>query len=180
MATSGSTQFTNVFGSASRPVRELLYSALQLRELEELYARARAASHAPLSRAVLDLLNIRVELPVQDKGRLPRAGAVVVAVNHPFGLLDGLVLDAVLQELRPDVKILANSLLWGIEELRDRLLPVDVFGSCTNLRPVRQALQMLEDGRGVAIFPAGEVAHWRADQRSIADRHGMTLPRDSH
>lgn len=159
MATSSSTQFTNVFGSAPRPVREL----------DELYARARAASHATLSRTVLDLLNIRVDLPVQDKERFPRAGAVVVVANHPFGLLDGLVLDAVLQELRPDVKILANSLLWGIEELGDRCLPVVVFGGCTNLRPVRQALRMLRDGHGIAIFPAGEVAHWRAEQRSITD-----------
>ena len=105
MATFNSTQLGNLFGSTPRAVRELLYSALQLRELEELYARARAASHAILSRAVLDLLNIRVDVPVQDKERFPHAGAVVVVANHPFGLLDGLVLDAVLQELRPDVKI---------------------------------------------------------------------------
>ena len=76
-------------------------------------------------------------------------------------------------ELRPDVKILANSFLWGIEELRNRCLPVDVFGSpdsaSTNLRSARQAFELLAKGHGIAMFPAGEVAHWRSEQRAVTD-----------
>jgi putative hemolysin len=122
---------------------------------------------------VLDLLNIRIDIPSHHLERFPRTGAVVVAANHPFGLLDGLVLDAVLHDLRPDVKILTNSFLWGIEELRDRCLPVGVCGgpdsARTNLRSARQAFQLLAEGHGIALFPAGEVAHWRTEQRSITD-----------
>jgi putative hemolysin len=96
-----------------------------------------------------------------------------VVANHPFGLLDGLVLAAVLDELRPDVKILANSFLWSIEELRKRCLPVDVFGgpdgASTNLRCARQAFELLAKGHGIAMFPAGEVAHWRSEQRAVTD-----------
>jgi putative hemolysin len=99
MATSSSTQFAELFGSAPRPIREFLHSALQLRDLQELYTRARGRSHAPLSRAVLDLLNIRIHVPRHHLERFPRTGAVVVVANHPFGLLDGMVLDAVLHGL---------------------------------------------------------------------------------
>jgi putative hemolysin len=96
MATSSSTQFTELFSSAPTPIREFLHSALQLRDLQDLYTRARGTSHATLSRAVLELLNIRVQVPPHHLERFPRTGAVVVVANHPFGLLDGLVLDAVL------------------------------------------------------------------------------------
>jgi len=169
MASTNSTQFAKFFGSTPRHIRELLHSALQLRDLDELSERARSCSCTTLSRAVLDLLNVRVDIPDKHRERFPRTGAVVVVANHPFGFLDGLVLDVVLQELRPDIKILSNSLLWGIEEMHDRCLPVDVFGGGLNLRPVRQALQLLAEGRGIAIFPAGEVAHWRSEQRAVTD-----------
>src|SRR5882757_10798555 len=89
MATSSSTQFTGLFGSAPAPIREFLHSALQLRDLQDLYTRARGTSHATLSRAVLDVLNIRVQLPPHHLQRFPRTGAVVVVANHPFDLLDG-------------------------------------------------------------------------------------------
>ena len=162
-----------MFGSAPRPIRDFLYSALQLRDLQDLYTRARGTSHATLSRAVLELLNIRIQLPPPHLARFPRTGAVVIVANHPFGLLDGLVLDAVLHDLRRDVKILTNSFLWGLEELRDRCLPVDVFGgpdgASTNIRSARRALQLLSEGHGIAMFPAGEVAHWRSERRSITD-----------
>src|SRR5882757_2108925 len=115
MATSSSTQFTGLFGSTPAPIRDFLYSALQLRDLQDLYTRARGTSHATLSRAVLDLLNIRIQLPPPHLARFPRTGAVVIVANHPFGLLDGLVLDAVLHDLRQDVKILTNSFLWALD-----------------------------------------------------------------
>ena len=173
MATSPSTQFSALFSFAPRPIRAFLNSALQLRDLQELYTRARGASQASLSRAVLDILNIGIRVPAQHLERFPRTGAVIVVANHPFGLLDGLVLDAVLRDLRPDIKILANSFLWGIEELRDHFLPVDVFGgpdgASINLRSARQAFRLLSEGHGIAIFPSGEVAHWRTAQRCITD-----------
>jgi hypothetical protein len=42
MATSSSTQFTELFSSAPAPIREVLHSALQLRDLQDLYTRAEA------------------------------------------------------------------------------------------------------------------------------------------
>jgi putative hemolysin len=173
MAASSSTQFTGLFGSAPAPIRDFLHSALQLRDLQDLYTRARGTSHSTLSRAVLDLLNIRIQIPPHHLERFPPSGAVVVVANHPFGLLDGLVLDAVLHGLRRDVKILTNAFLWGIEELHDRCLPVDVFGGAdgasTNIRSARQAFQLLSAGHGIAMFPAGEVAHWRSERRAVTD-----------
>jgi hypothetical protein len=61
---------------------------------------------------------------------------------------------------------------WVRWSLNDRL-PVDVFGgpdgASTNMRSARQAFQLLSKGHCIAMFPAGEVAHWHTGIGSITD-----------
>ena len=65
------------------------------------------------------LAEMRVELRVDalDSARIPAAGPVVVVANHPFGVLDGAMLAALLIRVRPDVKVLTNYLLRDVPEL---------------------------------------------------------------
>jgi len=42
-------------------------------------------------------------------------------------MLDGLVLDAPVSRVRPDLKTVTNVLLCGIEGLRDRMIPLHVL-----------------------------------------------------
>jgi putative hemolysin len=170
--TTPSNLFDELFDSVPKPVREVLHSALQLNGLRDLHARARLNSQAPLSRAVLELLDVAIRVSPLETERFPRSGPLMVVANHPFGVLDGLVLDALLLDVRRDVKILTNRLVANAEEIRDRCIPVDVFGpaaSLANLRAVRRAKEWLRDGHGLIIFPAGEVSHWRPEQLCITD-----------
>lgn len=133
---------------------------------------ARRRSQAPLSSAVLDLLSVDLRLAAGETERFPSTGPLVVVANHPFGILDGLALDTVLFGVRRDMKILTNSLVARADEIRERCIPVDVFGSAAstgNVRAVRQAREWLRDGHGIAVFPAGEVSHWRPEWRCISD-----------
>jgi putative hemolysin len=41
---------------------------------------------------------------------IPRQGPVIAVANHPFGLIEGAILTALLPSVRPDAKILANHL----------------------------------------------------------------------
>jgi putative hemolysin len=100
---------------------------------------------------------------------------VVVTANHPFGLLDGAVLGALLTRVRPDVKIVTNFMLAGIPELHEHCIFVDPFGeresAARNRRGVRQALAWLSAGGVLVMFPAGEVSHLRFSDpvRGITD-----------
>jgi putative hemolysin len=164
--------FSELFDSVPRPVRSMLDSALQLSQLRDLHAKARLCSQAPLSRAVLGLLDIEMVVSPESVERLHRSGPLIVVANHPFGILDGLMADALLWDVRPDFKILTNTLVADAEEIGSRCLPVDVLGavaSRVNLRAVREAKQWLCDGHALVVFPAGEVSHWRTDQRCISD-----------
>src|SRR5262249_15488217 len=107
-------------------------------------------------------LAISIRVSDSDLDRIPRTGAIIIVANHPTGLLDGVALSALLQRIRSDVKFLANDLLAGIPELRDRVLPIDMAGS--SVRGLRQAMRHLSNGGCLVIFPAGEVSHlqWRS------------------
>ncbi|MBV8819414.1 MAG: lysophospholipid acyltransferase family protein [Acidobacteriaceae bacterium] len=172
MVDSAPRLLTDLFVSVPKPVQRLLDRTLQLPDLRQLYNRACHNSQTPLSRALIELLQIDMRVQPSELERIPCSGPLVVVANHPFGILDGLMLDAVLWGVRRDVKILTNSLVADAAEISERCIPVDVFSpaaSATNLKAVRQAKSWLRDGHAMVVFPAGEVSHWRADRGCVSD-----------
>jgi len=155
------------------PFQRLLRRFTPMERARALYRRAQQ----PVNRSILEniLAEMRIELVVResDLARIPVNGAAVVTSNHPFGLLDGAVLGALLSRIRPDVKVLTNFMLSGIPELHEYCIFVDPFGAAgsaaRNRRSVRQALDWLSGGGMLAMFPSGEVSHFRFRDMIIAD-----------
>lgn len=103
---------------------------------------------------------------VYDESRLqqiPASGPVVVVANHPFGVLDGIVIANLLSRVRTDFRILTNALLYRAPEIRPYLLPIDFSETRealgTNLDSRRKARDLLlRNGGAVVVFPAGAVS----------------------
>ena len=93
---------------------------------------------------------------------IPRSGPLVVIANHPYGILDGLMLGRILARTRSDFRILANSVFRKAEALDRIVLPVSFDdsrdGAQTNLGTRRQALEFLAAGGAVGVFPGGTVS----------------------
>lgn len=169
--------FPDLFGRQPDLVRHFLHAALQLRDLQELYSVARSQCTHGLARAVLEVLNVDLRVNEKDLLRIPAKGPVVVVANHPFGLLDGMLLDSLLGRVRPDIKILTNSMISRLPELQERCLPIDVFGNSKgNVASLRHVVSLLRAGGGAAFFPAGEVSHWQAGKRRVADPEWSSVP----
>ncbi|MGI8989342.1 MAG: lysophospholipid acyltransferase family protein [Bryobacteraceae bacterium] len=173
---SDSSNTANLFVSAlvgSRPdlLRAFIAQALQLKALDDLYADARQARTGNLAASILSKLGVTLEISGADLETIPADGPVVVVANHPFGLLDAMMLDSILQRRRKDSRLLANSLLCRIPELQHRCFPVDVLGGKTevNVRTIRVAMTWLRGGGLLGIFPAGEVSHWNPQAGRILD-----------
>ena len=139
---------------------------LQIDRLEELYQRTRGHHFV---RDLLDELDVHVNVSAADIGKIPLTGAVVAVANHPFGILDGVMLTDLLTGLRPDVRILTNQLLGAIPELAEKCIFIDVFGKAPSSRGLKQALLHLRAGGMLLIFPAGEVSHFDLKRGAIRD-----------
>lgn len=112
--------------------------------------------------AAVRLLELDIRCDLATLCRAPTKGPVVFVANHPFGVLDGIVLCWLASQLRPDLRVLVHSLLCQPAELRDVFLPID-FGPteearATTLRARANALQWLREGHAIGVFPGGSVA----------------------
>ncbi|MBY0503070.1 MAG: lysophospholipid acyltransferase family protein [Bryobacteraceae bacterium] len=115
----------------------------------------------------MEHLQIQYRAAAGELERIPKAGAAMVVANHPFGILDGLVLGDALLKIRPDVRFLANGLLLAaMPELGELVIPVNPFGGAAsaNRQGMRAAIDFLGAGGLLVVYPAGEVSHfqWRS------------------
>jgi hypothetical protein len=85
-----------------------------------------------------------------------------VVANHPHGLVDGMVLAAIVGRRRPDYRILTRSLLTGVAEISSYLIPVpfphEADALEKNLEMRRVAMAHLACGGAIVVFPSGAVA----------------------
>lgn len=137
--------------------------AIALNRMEDIYQNGlRVPGDAPFSDKLLRGMCTTYEVSDEDRARIPAEGPVVVVANHPFGGLEGIVLDSLLKSRRPDAKLLANSLLGRIPELRDDFILVNPFGTSAatgeNRRPLMESIRLLGNGGALGVFPAGEVS----------------------
>ena len=98
---------------------------------------------------------------IADALRRARVPVVVVA-NHPSGLVDGMVMAEIVNRVRSDFKILTRSLLTGIPEVEEFMIPVP-FPHEDNARELglqmrEETLAHLKAGGVIILFPAGKVA----------------------
>jgi putative hemolysin len=112
--------------------------------------------------SAIRLLALDVRFDPAALARIPRTGPVVIVANHPYGVLDGIVVSWLAEQVRPDFKVLTHSLLLHAPEARPYLLPVDFAGTpqaqSTNLASRAAARELLAEGGCVVVFPAGGIS----------------------
>lgn len=146
---------------------------IPLEQARDLYQRVRSAPQGFRLEALLTEMKIKLDVQPADLKRVPVNGALVAVANHPFGVLDVAILTMLLSRVRPDVKILTNSLLAGIPELHEHCIFVDPFHTASsadkNVKPLKQAMEWLCRGGALAVFPAGEVSQWNVREAQVTD-----------
>jgi putative hemolysin len=145
-----------------QPVFNALMHVLQVEKTDRLYQDLRKGPPAQFCERLLSSLRVEVKVTEEDLKRIPKTGAVVAVANHPFGIVEGVALAELLPRIRPDVKIMANQLLGEFQEIADRIICVDPYGGPSarraNAKGMREALEWLEQGGMLLVFPAGEVS----------------------
>ncbi len=135
------------------------------KKIQRLYNELQAMDIAPWQVWEVALSQLSVT-PVYDEAqmaKIPSEGPVLYISNHPFGVLDGLILGYLVSRKRTDFVVLVNEVLCRQDErLNKFLLPIDFRETKdamqTNINTRNIALERLQQEGAVAIFPSGGVA----------------------
>ncbi len=110
----------------------------------------------------LKRLNISPNVKFEHNAKIPKTGSVLVVANHPFGVVDGLVLCSLISNVRQDYKIITHQVLRQAPAVMDKILPIDFAETHnalkTNLTTRKEATKHLKNGGVVIIFPAGGIS----------------------
>ena len=140
---------------------------------DTVHQAEQAGRGAEFAARLLGQLQIRFEVMPHDLAHIPARGAAILVANHPRGIVEGLVLVALLGSVRQDYKLVANSVLSPVEALRTHSILVNPFGTANahieNRGRLRECIRWLEQNGLLAFFPAGEVAHLNWMERAIAE-----------
>lgn len=165
-----SLSYANTFPSPwrRRAIRAVEWATARRRIVARVEAFERRG--APRGQAfwaqALEVMGIEVLTPDAQVARIPREGPVVLAANHPHGLVDGMVMAEIMGRVRPDWRILSRSILAGIDpEASARMIPVpfphEPDAQARMLAMRAEAMAHLAGGGLLALFPAGVVASAR-------------------
>lgn len=141
---------------------EKLTGQLQIWNLYREYQNEPPANYENFWDAAVKKLNLNVNYAPEQLALIPKTGPLVVVANHPYGVLDGLIITQLMKRVRPDFKVLTNSVLCKAPEAEGDLLPID-FGEtpealAINLSTRKQAREILKRGGCIVVFPAGGVS----------------------
>lgn len=155
-----STTFTNPFQ------RQLIWWMEWLTGKPRLLKMIRQVDTLPFGqgffKVALDAMGIDIVTPEEQITRIPEKGPLVVVANHPHGFVDGMVIAEIVGRRRDDYLILTRSLLTEVTEISQFMIPVpfqhDPDALEKNLAMRRRAMEHLQGGGCVVLFPAGLVA----------------------
>ncbi|WP_093990901.1 lysophospholipid acyltransferase family protein [Flavimaricola marinus] len=111
----------------------------------------------------LDIMRIRIETPESQIRNIPATGPLIIVANHPHGMVDGMVIAALISKVRHDYKILVRSILTGIDDMAASFLipvpfPHEDDAQQKGIAMRAAAMETLSDGGVIALFPSGVVA----------------------
>ncbi|MBO4306736.1 MAG: glycerol acyltransferase [Bacteroidales bacterium] len=134
-----------------RLVIRFLNRLLHVKELNEGIYLHRDKYGTDFAVAILDYLNIKVEMLHPE--RIPADGAPIIVGNHPLGGPDGMALIAAVGERRTDILFPVNDFLMYLPGLRPVFVPVDkVHGNRTTASAINEAFA---GQNALLYFPAG-------------------------
>lgn len=122
---------------------------------------------------------------------IPKDGPLLLIANHPYGILDGLMMGYMLSTVRGDFRIIANHVFRKAQDLNKIILPISFDGTReamnTNIETRKEAFRYLGEGGAIGIFPGGTVSTaakpfsrpmdpgWRAFTARLAAKSNATI-----
>ena len=111
---------------------------------------------------MVERYGLRLDVVGGSLSNIPKDGPVVLIANHPYGILDGLMMGHILSQARGDFRILAHRVFRKAEDINRIILPISFDDTkealALNIQTRKDALRFLAEGGAIGIFPGGTVS----------------------
>lgn len=151
----------------------LLDKLLGIHKMNSLYQahKMQGLGKEAFADKLIEALDITVSGEKELLEKIPQTGPIVIASNHPFGGIEGVILARAISKVRPDLKVLANQGLKIFEELQPYFIFTNPLSEKDprNGPSLRQCMRHVKMGNALLMFPAGRVSYYQADKKRISE-----------
>jgi len=151
----------------------LIDRVMGVKQMDKLYQTHQLAGldKADFAKALLDIQQITAVKHEALLAKIPATGPIIIASNHPFGGIEGVLLAQLISEKRPDLKVFVNKVLAIFPELQDYFIFTNPLSpnDPKNAPSLRQAMRHVADQNALLIFPAGRVSFYQPEFAEILD-----------
>ena len=168
---------------AQRLIIKTIESLTGKKKLESVYKNYSLNSHNPRSfwSDILNEMKIKIVNKSCNKVTIPKKGPLLIIANHPFGIIDGLILCSIVSKVRGDFKIMTHETLQFLPQLNQFILPVDFSGQSKevkrmNIKTAKMAKEYLMSNGIIIIFPSGGVSTAKSVKSNAVDDEWKLFP----
>lgn len=168
---------------AQRLIIKLIENLTGKRKLEKIYKNYTPSDSNPESfwSDIIKLMKIKVVNKSVRPLEIPKKGSLMIIANHPFGIIDGLILCSLISEKRNDFKIMTHETLKFLPHLENFILPVDFSSNRkeskkSNLETAKVARDHLLNNGSLIIFPSGSVSTAKSVKAEAEDDQWKNFP----
>tara|TARA_Y100000816_G_C26025400_1_gene536586 strand:+ start:210 stop:1034 length:825 start_codon:yes stop_codon:yes gene_type:complete len=168
---------------AQRFVIKTIETLTGKKKLENLYKNYSLDYHKPINfwSDILQLMNIKIVNKSPYPFDISKKGPLIVIANHPYGIIDGLILCSLVSNKREDFKIMTHETLKFLPQLEKFILPVDFSDNKKetikqNLNTAKNAISHLKNDGALIIFPSGSVSTAKSLKSDAKDDEWKTFP----
>ncbi|MDX2369304.1 MAG: GNAT family N-acyltransferase [Colwellia sp.] len=151
----------------------MLDRLLGIKKLNNLYVEQNFSGldKQEFSEKLLDALGVSILSADQVLKRIPKTGKCIVVCNHPYGMVEGVIIANLLTNYRSDTKVMANIALKVFKEINDYFIFANPLKpqAAINSTAIKQCYRHVENDGLLVVFPAGRVSFYQNEHKNITD-----------
>jgi putative hemolysin len=151
----------------------LLDKLLGINKLRNVYESCQLSGldKQQFSQKLLNGLGVQVSGVNGVLEKVPLSGRCVVVCNHPYGMIEGVIIAHLLTAFRSDTQVMANVGLQIFKEIKGYFIFANPLKpkAKINTLAIKQCFSHLENDGLLVVFPAGRVSFFQSDKQRITD-----------